>query len=282
MLEIGAAPMEALRERQKALRAALAENRRSTRTLEQAEERRQARAWRLTPWLRNVVLILYFLTNHAKEPIVVYLKTVARRRKWPPLSDEEVVRRIDDLYLAVDMGELTALADTENPTDASAMKEASRVCEEWRLAKWVERLNLERGLAPPIGMVLERYEEIRGHLPEAARPPYRGVPAEAAARMWGRRWRLRWGGCHGNVPAREDTPLEEKRNKATMLFQTVRPEVSHFRNRCLRILNKKRRGRSPVSGSGFRSQNWDRILLHNTKQYKQDTCRPNSGVGIRA
>ena len=59
VLEIGAAPMEALRERQKALRAALAENRRSTRTLEQAEERRQARAWRLTPWLRNVVLILY-------------------------------------------------------------------------------------------------------------------------------------------------------------------------------------------------------------------------------
>ena len=216
--------MEALRERQKAIRAALAENKRSTRALEQAEERRQARAWRFTPWLRNVILILYFLTNHAKEPVIKYLATVARRRKWPPLSDGEIVRRVDDLYLEVDMGELTALADAENPADASAMKEASRVCEEWRLAMWVERLNLERGVAPPIGMVLERYEETRGHLPEAARPPYRGVPAEAAARMWARRWRLWWGGRHGSVPAREDTPLEEKRNKAPMLLQNSRPE----------------------------------------------------------
>ena len=227
--------MEALRERQKAIRAALAENKRSTRALEQAEERRQARAWRFTPWLRNVILILYFLTNHAKEPVIKYLATVARRRKWPPLSDGEIVRRVDDLYLEVDMGELTALADAENPADASAMKEASRVCEEWRLAMWVERLNLERGVAPPIGMVLERYEETRGHLPEAARPPYRGVPAEAAARMWARRWRLWWGGRHGSVPAREDTPLEEKRNKAPMLLQNSRPEL--FLNPTKKIRN---------------------------------------------
>ena len=111
--------MEASRERQKAIRAALAENRRSMRALEKAEERRKEKLWKFTPWLRNVVLILYFLTSHAKEPVVMYLAAVARRRKWPPLSDGDIVRAVEDLYLEVNMDELTALGDRENqPTPA--------------------------------------------------------------------------------------------------------------------------------------------------------------------
>ena len=205
--------MDALRERQRAVRAALAENRRAVRLAEKAEEKRRAKIWRITPWLRNVVLILCLFASHAKEPVLKYMATVARRRKWPPLSDEEVGRAVDDLYLEVSMEELVALADKEKPTDPSAMREASRVYEEWRLAKWAERLNLERGLAPTTAMVLEQYRENREQAPEAARPRYCGVAAEVGARMWAWRWRQRWGGRHGSVPTKENVPLDERRAK---------------------------------------------------------------------
>ena len=263
---LGSVRMEASRERQKAIRAALAENRRSTRALEKAEEKRKERLWKFTPWLRNVVLILYFLTSHAKEPVVKYLATVARRRKWPPLGDEEIGRAVEDLYLEVDMDELMALSDRETSTDAKAMKEASRVYEEWRLAMWVERLNLQRGLAPPTALVLERYEANRSQAPEAARPPYRGVPAEAAARMWARRWRLWWGGRHGSIPARDEVPLEEKRHKvATFVSESVRA-CTPFQKKSLDFSKKSYGGAvrvsgpdsGPQNGTGFRDQFWGR------------------------
>lgn len=205
--------MDSLLERQRANRAALAENRRAMRSEEKAEEQRRAKIWRVTPWLRNVILILYVLASHSKEPVLKYLATVARRRKWPPLSDEDVGRALDDLYLEISMEELMALADKDSPADPSAMREASRVYEEWRLAKWAERLNLQRGLAPTTAMVLEQYRDNREQVPEAARPRYCGVAAEAGARMWAWRWRQRWGGRYGGIPTRENVPLDERRAK---------------------------------------------------------------------
>ena len=205
--------MDALRERQKAIRAALVENRRAMRIAEKAEEERRAKIWRITPWLRNVIMILYLLASYSKEPVFKYLATVARRRKWPPLKDEEVGRAVDDLFLEISMEELMALADKDKPTDPSAMREASRVYEEWRLAKWAERLNLERGLAPTTAMVLEQYRDNREQVPEAARPRYCGVAAEAGARMWAWRWRQRWGGRYGSIPTKENVPLGDRRAK---------------------------------------------------------------------
>ena len=78
----------------------------------------------------------------------------------------------------------------------------------------VRLLNEQRGVAPSTAMVLERFEQRRSHLPEGVRPRPRGVAAEDKARAWALRWRRRWGARHGNIQAREDIPLDEKRAKA--------------------------------------------------------------------
>ena len=121
---------------------------------------------------------------------------------------------VEDLFLAVDLDVLTGLCDLGNPSDPAAAKEAVRISEEWRLAQWVKQLNAQKGVAPSTDMVLAQLEAHRAELPEAMRPPWRGVAAEAWARAWAYRWRRRWGAFHGKLRARADLPAEEMRAKA--------------------------------------------------------------------
>ena len=121
---------------------------------------------------------------------------------------------VEDLFLAVDLDVLTGLCDLHNPTDPAAAKQAVRISEEWRLAQWVKRLNIEKGVAPSTDMVLARLEGRRAELPEAMRPPWRGAAAEAWARAWAYRWRRRWGARHGKLPARPVMAPEEMWAKA--------------------------------------------------------------------
>ena len=79
---------------------------------------------------------------------------------------------------------------------------------------WTRRLNEDKGVAPSIQAVLEKAEEIRARLPEAARPAPQGTSAEARSRMWLRRWRLRWGGKLARIRLREELSQQDMAEKA--------------------------------------------------------------------
>ena len=204
--------MDALQERKRKLAAVLAENMREARQLKQRAkdgERGKAKAWKLSSFLQNAVLIIYTLTGCATEPVVTFLANNAKMRHWPEKSEEELISMLDELSHAVDVAQLAALTDLAAPTDEAAMKAALVYVEQWRLADWTRGLNAGPGVAPSTQSVLMHLEQQRGQLPEAVRPKPLGTTSDASARVWATAWRRRWGGKHGRIQIRDDVPQAE-------------------------------------------------------------------------
>ena len=168
----------------------------------------------MSGFLLHASLIIYALAGYVAEPAVCFLKSSGRQRHWPDESEQELEVIVENAFLAMDVDELARLTDREDPSEPAAMLKTASLVEEWRLAVWVRRLNSEQGVAPITGSVLQRKEERRASLPEGSRPRAVGSSAQAKARMWCRRWRLRWGGRHARIRLREDATLTELRDKA--------------------------------------------------------------------
>ena len=218
---------EEMRQRSRELSAALTQTNREFKAAQRQQERdrsRQARFWQLPVEVLRPVLIAYFLAGCVADPAVKYLGGCGRRRHWPDKSEEELKRIIEDAFLRVDAAELAALTDECNPADEGAMKAALKMVSEWRLAAWARNLNEEHALAPSTEAVLQRYEDLRERMPDAARVPYRGTVADASARMWATKFRRRWKGRFGGMRVREEVPVLELRTKAG---PQIGPQKSH-------------------------------------------------------
>ena len=236
---------EQMRQRSRELSAALAQTSRELRAAEreQARERsRQARFWQLSGQLLHTVLIVYFLAGCSADPAVTYLRSCGRQRHWPNKSDDELKNMVEDAFLRVDADELAALTDEDDPGDADAMTAALKVVAEWRVFLWASHLNREQGLAPSTEAVLQRYEELRERMPDAARVAYLGTVADARARMWATTYRRRWGGRYGGMRVREAVPLPELENKVVPQIWDLGWIWDQFRDH-------------------FWSQFWDRFLV---------------------
>jgi len=177
------------------------------------EAKRDAKAWLLSPALKHTVLVIYALADYTAEPAAKFLQNNGRKRHWPEKTEEELVAIVESYFLEVDSAELADLSDINDPSDAAAMRAALVYVEQWRLAKWTARQNLEVGVAPSTESVLQRLEEQRVQLPEAVRPRAIGTAAEPRARVWAGAFRNRWGGKHARIRVRDDIPMAELRDK---------------------------------------------------------------------
>lgn len=212
-----------LQEQKQALDAALQANRRALRSARQQARcaaTSRSNTWHLTTSLQNTTLIIYVMAENDVEPAVQFLQTTARTRRWPDKPSHEVGAVVQDLFLTIDISKLVDLTDPNDPSDPAALREAAGYVQEWRVCKWVRDLNKQQGVAPSTEAVLQRLEEERRRLPEAARPLSRGTSADAGARMWACRFRRRWGGRYGAIRIRDEIPLQELRDKA---FRTCKP-----------------------------------------------------------
>ena len=205
-----------LRKRKAELDIALAEENgecRRARRKVNYEAKRDAKAWLLSPALKHTVLVIYALADYTAEPAAKFLLNSGRKRHWPEKTEEELVAIVESHFLEVDSAELADLSDINDPSDAAAMNAALVYVEQWRLAKWTARQNLEVGVAPSTESVLQRLEEQRVQLPEAVRPRAIGTAAEPRARVWAGALRHRWGGKHARIRVRDDIPVAELRDK---------------------------------------------------------------------
>ena len=160
------------------------------------------------------------------EPAVQFLAISGRHRQWPERSEDELRAIVEDSFLRATshqagLDEFAALLDTSSPSDPRAMQVALRVVQEWRLVAWTRSLNYDKGVSLSTEAVLQRLEQARLSLPEAARPAPRGTVDQGAARIWAARWRRRWGGRHGQIRAREAISLDDMRSKALPQTTTV-------------------------------------------------------------
>ena len=194
-------------------------------------QRRADHMWHLTTWQSKVLLIVYVLAGYQVAPAAAFLAMQARKRKWPPRPEEEVHQVVGDVFLRADVNWVASLADEMDPLDVPCMKVAISFLHQFGVAEWVSNVNQQQGVAPPTGMVLQQLESRRLGYPEFVRPRHVGVVADARARVWARKWRMRWGARHARVRIRgEDMDAQEMRDKVCDFCQIgvplVTPETS--------------------------------------------------------
>jgi len=182
---------------------------------EKALRERKERAWQLSTLMSHVVLITYVLCDYNTPAAVKYLAFTGRKRRWPEKTDSDLEGLVVQKFMDCNLDELWDLANKDNPKDPEAFKVAVRYIEEAKLADYVEDQNNRLGFAPPTESLLDRWRERRAMYPEAFRPVDAGLVAEARARKFAHRWRIRWNAWHGGIRVRDELPPEETRAKAS-------------------------------------------------------------------
>ena len=228
--------------------------------------------WVLMGPLLTTTLMIYALADCTTAPASRYLMIAARRRRWPEKEEEEVARMVEEYFLAAQPEQLAALLDPDTTSDKNALKEAVGFVEQWRLQVEVSGLNYKQGVAPSTDAVLKRYEKNVAELSPDVRPPLRGTSDDAAARMWARRWRIRWGGKLGKIKVAEDAPsVETMKSKAIPKVHTARTD---FRvDIWTRIPGPYL---DPESGPTIRILTWNRFPGPNIDPEYGSRCRPGN------
>lgn len=203
--------------------AELAELTRERRAFESASTV-QSRWWAMHGSVRNTVLILHDLAQGDLEPVVKYLQGLSRQRKWPPRSDEDIGRLVEDTFVDATgtdaaLEQYDALTDASNPYDAVAMRLALRRIADWRVVAWCRELNERIALAPSSDNLLQRFEEVRSVMPEEHRPATRGTSGVGGSRRWVSRLRSQYRGRFGKLKVREVVPPEELLAKSRAAWQ---------------------------------------------------------------
>ena len=177
--------------------------------------------WDLPMDVQRVALAAYVLAGYDATASVKYLTQYGHKRRWRPLTEDDLTRTVEDLFLNTDLAEIDALTNFQEPSDGRALELAAIYVREAKVVTWAQGLNNERGVAPSTRLLLQRAEASRLELPESARPRSLGMRVSNHARKWAQRLRKRWGGRFGSIPAREKIPLEEMQAKAsTFQFQS--------------------------------------------------------------
>ena len=208
--------IEEIRRRRERVDAELTELGRSMKRARQRSASSRAaasRAWELGGNLLRVVLIAHTLADGVVDPSVVFLTRKGREHHWPDRSEEDLADMIYTAYAHADIGDVAALIDMDNPTDAAALSTAVDHVEQWRAVVWTKAQN-RLGVAPSTAAVIDHFEERRARLSASVRPAAWGSSASATSRRRVSRWRHRWCGRIANIRVREEVPLEDMREKA--------------------------------------------------------------------
>ena len=169
-------------------------------------------AWQLSNWARHTLFAVYDASGYNMGAAVSYLWKLGQRRKWPRRTEAELQRIVEDAFLAADTTEFAALVDISLPSNARAVRAARAHVEEYRVYAWALAANTTVGVAPSTRDLLCERARLRGVTPS--------VLASRKARKWGTKFRRRWGGFYGSIPAAEYMPIAEMLRKVIWLAHT--------------------------------------------------------------
>ena len=106
--------------------------------------------------------------------------------------------------------ELTGLGTTTAPA-----RTAARFLKECRLSKWIQTRNMEQRIAPVVALVAQEARATN------CLPPEPRSSKHKSQLQWLRRWRKRWNISLGSIPAREDIPPAEARQKVSNFEEII-------------------------------------------------------------
>lgn len=167
------------------------------------------------------------LADTAVEPVIVYMRQVARQRHWPEWSDVAITRLVVDEYLSTDLQELFALTDETSPLDETALATAMRHFNVWSVVTWA-RCDNNIGNAPSSRTLSDQLHHQRPRFLKrrAGSRPW-AVAGTAAARTEVRRLRHRFKGRIGQLQPRDELAPAVMQAKTFAAWQWYNFLASH-------------------------------------------------------
>ena len=186
-------------------------------------------------FLHATLLLIFYLSGWNTDLAVIYWQKRREGEHRPPLPQEVLRTKFEDLFLQCDVNDLAELADPSgtpafllNHPGAQGVKaarllksrqycraQAESFLRKMRLRQWVSQANSARGVAPSTTLLVERYNrdlvQFSGseHLLQLRSPA-----TDRYARLWAHRWRRFVHGRWSKLRVQDYIDLEEKRDKA--------------------------------------------------------------------
>ena len=86
-------------------------------------------------------------------------------------SDTELIVCVENIFLAADINQLANISSFENHDDIHTLRAEIDYVLQWRLSSWTPQQN-DKGVTPPISLVLDEWAKSRMAVPMGLRPPY--------------------------------------------------------------------------------------------------------------
>ena len=192
----------------------------------QRRQRRVAKAEAATAIQKRVCVCLYLLNKCESGCARDYLKKCG-------IADIEVAMdEVVKMFVAMDDLEADSVLAHTSPAFSNAWATAEQYFAEWKLAAWVQKQNLSKGLAPSrSALARQMSEESKGDVSEKH-------VSRASSTQWWRRWRRRWNMRLSSLPVGDPISDNAIREKAAKLFssfslprtspQTNKPKWAHL------------------------------------------------------
>ena len=195
------------------------------------EQNQISSIWYFNPYVVAVLLLLYYLGNYSSVFSVAYVQCLAKKKKWPERSDEEILDVVQRLFLSVDattFAELTSDEASEVYTYRRAQQAARKFKAEYEAVIWTKDANARKGLAPGSDVILFRLVRASEQEPaDLTSPLCHFLDATSSGRVYMHRWRKQYGGRYGSVRPIANLSSEQVSTKVPPLDS---PHCTGFEN----------------------------------------------------
>lgn len=222
---VGMADLDSLERQLAEATAAYADSKRDVKRKRQEvkdEKKIEKKQWKFTPFVVDVLLILFYLATYQSIVAVAYAQNVAGKTKWRRRDDEEVADLVYHLFLEADMEhflELTSMTEDSSQHVRRARQAAVKFKAEFDAAQWAKSSNVNKGVAPPSDAVLSRMLQNRTDSGLNGDDDFAYLlNATSTGRSYVSRWRGRWGGRYGAIRVLSDITMDEANEKARALL----------------------------------------------------------------
>ena len=176
--------------------------RRQRRALQDKERRQES-------FVADVAFILFVWT--CPDPLLCHAYLAHRQVRSGARGCS--VAEIEDRYLSTTIDHINAIHARNDHIGKRKIATAERYLREFRLARWIDAKNANKGNAPTVALV----QQMLARSSDDAEQAGKVNAAETHARVstkWVQRFRQKWGFTRGRFSARDRIPVAELRDKA--------------------------------------------------------------------
>ena len=145
---------------------------------------------------------------------------VALMDRFGPVPHEEVRTRMENEFLEKPLGHLALYSCVDDRIEPRVKQQTEKFFREWKLARWVNKVNDEIGTTPGFSNIAE---ELNARAVSPEQTDDEVVPKPESIHKWIQRWRRKWKASIGRVKTQlggNPAKLSEKADRKLCQSQT--------------------------------------------------------------